>query len=218
MRLFEVAKTLNPPSISVGDEVKVGKWKNRKAEVKGFTKDDHGQPVLKTTKGDQKLYKPRVSKLEPKEVDEAAFKRQPVDHSLPFDDHESESFIEELKKRDELWRGPHEGRYLQLFLAGKKPAILIMLNEIEPFQKYIDNGQLTKHDITVFNDTPNYVLTVPGEEWRANKLRRLFSSAVADKYWESGKEALWHGKVGLLLGYTNTDIRNFMKYISEPNQ
>ena len=52
MRLFELTKTLNPPSISVGDEVKVGKWKNRKAEVKGFTKDDHGQPVLKTTKGD----------------------------------------------------------------------------------------------------------------------------------------------------------------------
>jgi hypothetical protein len=70
MRLYEITKTLNPPSISIGDEVKVGKFKNRKAEVKGFTKDDHGQPVLKTTKGDQKLYKPRVSKLEPKEVDE----------------------------------------------------------------------------------------------------------------------------------------------------
>jgi hypothetical protein len=64
-------ETLNPPSISVGDEVKVGKWKNRKAEVKGFKKDDNGQPVLKTTKGDQKLFKPRVTKLEPKkELDE----------------------------------------------------------------------------------------------------------------------------------------------------
>jgi hypothetical protein len=70
MRITEITKTLNPPSISVGDEVKVGKFKNRKAEVKGFTKDDHGQPVLKTTKGDQKLYKPRVTKLEPKEVSE----------------------------------------------------------------------------------------------------------------------------------------------------
>jgi len=59
------AETLNPPSIDVGDEVKVGKFKNSKAEVKGFKKDEHGQPVLKTTKGDQKLYKPRVSKLEP---------------------------------------------------------------------------------------------------------------------------------------------------------
>lgn len=68
MKLDEITKgktTLNPPSISVGDEVKVGKFKNRKAEVKGFKKDDNGQPVLKTTKGDQKLYKPRVTKLEP---------------------------------------------------------------------------------------------------------------------------------------------------------
>ncbi len=70
MKIVEITKgktTLKPPSISVGDEVKVGKFKNRKAIVKGFTKDDHGQPVLKTTKGDQKLYKPRVTKLEPKE-------------------------------------------------------------------------------------------------------------------------------------------------------
>jgi hypothetical protein len=41
-----------------------GKFKNRKAEVKGFTTDDHNQPVLKTTKGDQKLFKPRILKLD----------------------------------------------------------------------------------------------------------------------------------------------------------
>jgi len=72
MKLAEVTgkKTLNPPSISVGDEVKVCKYKNRKAEVKGFTKDDHGQPVLKTTKGDQKLFKPRVTTLEPVKEEE----------------------------------------------------------------------------------------------------------------------------------------------------
>jgi len=57
-------ETYQPPEIEVGDEVKVGKFKNRKAEVKGFTKDKHNQPVLKTTKGDQKLFKPRISKLE----------------------------------------------------------------------------------------------------------------------------------------------------------
>src|SRR6056297_2127473 len=55
-----------PPKIRKGDEVKVGKFKNRKAEVTGFDVDTHGQPVLKTTKGDQKLFKPRISKLEPK--------------------------------------------------------------------------------------------------------------------------------------------------------
>lgn len=64
--------TLDTPNISTGDEVKVGKFKNRKAEVTGFTKDKHGQPVLKTTKGDQQLFKPRVGKLEPSTVKEDA--------------------------------------------------------------------------------------------------------------------------------------------------
>ena len=36
------------------------------SEVKGITKDENNQPVLKTTKGDQKLFKPRISKLEDK--------------------------------------------------------------------------------------------------------------------------------------------------------
>jgi len=56
-----------PPKIKKGDEVKVGKFKNRKAEVTGFAIDKNGQPVLKTTKGEQKLFKPRISKLEPKD-------------------------------------------------------------------------------------------------------------------------------------------------------
>ena len=67
--------TLDTPDIDVGDEVKVGKFKNRKATVKGFKKDSHGQPVLKTNKGDQQLFKPRVSKLEPvPESDKKIFK------------------------------------------------------------------------------------------------------------------------------------------------
>lgn len=60
----EEQKSLTPPTIKVGDEVKVGKFKNRKAKVKGFAKDKHNQPVLKTDKGDQKLFKPRITKLE----------------------------------------------------------------------------------------------------------------------------------------------------------
>jgi hypothetical protein len=61
--LIEDKDELVLPTIEVGDEVLVGKFKNRKAIVKGFTKDDHNQPVLKTSKGDQKLFKPRLSKL-----------------------------------------------------------------------------------------------------------------------------------------------------------
>jgi len=71
MKLWELFnetenKTLELPNIDVGDEILVGKFKNRKAIVKGFKKDEHNQPVLKTNKGDQKLFKPRLSKLQDK--------------------------------------------------------------------------------------------------------------------------------------------------------
>ena len=62
--LGEDESTLNPPSIDVGDEVKTGKFKNVKATVKGFKKDDNNQPVLKTSKGDKKLFNLRLSKLQ----------------------------------------------------------------------------------------------------------------------------------------------------------
>lgn len=63
-RDFQEGKTLELPSIEVGDEVLVGKFKNRKATIKGFSTDDHNQPVLKTDKGEHKLFKPRLTKLE----------------------------------------------------------------------------------------------------------------------------------------------------------
>ena len=61
--LEDVADTLTLPKIKVGDEVKVGKFKNRKAEVTGFDKDENNHPLLKTTKGTQQVFKPRISKL-----------------------------------------------------------------------------------------------------------------------------------------------------------
>jgi hypothetical protein len=66
MKLSDLTEkeTLDPPSISIGDEIKIGKFLNKKAEVTGFTKDDRGQPVLKTSKGDQRLFKPRIVKLD----------------------------------------------------------------------------------------------------------------------------------------------------------
>lgn len=67
MKISEIMnedKSYIPPEIDVGNEVRIGKFKNRKAEVTGFSTDDHNQPVLKTTKGDQKLFKSRISKLE----------------------------------------------------------------------------------------------------------------------------------------------------------
>ncbi len=72
MRLDELhpkdKDSLELDDIEVGDEVKVGRFLNSKATVKGFKKDKHNQPILKTTKGDRKLFKPRISKLEINEM------------------------------------------------------------------------------------------------------------------------------------------------------
>lgn len=56
---------LELPKLDVGDVLLVGKFKNRRATIKGFSKDEHGQPIAHTNHGDQKIFKPRVVKMMP---------------------------------------------------------------------------------------------------------------------------------------------------------
>ncbi|CAB4852723.1 MAG: hypothetical protein F2772_11275 [Actinobacteria bacterium] len=72
MRANEIVNkgTYQPPELAVGDTILKGKFKNSPAEIKGFTKDKHDQPVLKTNKGEVQLFKPRVVKLMPEKLDE----------------------------------------------------------------------------------------------------------------------------------------------------
>lgn len=65
MRWNEIVENaLELPDIEIGDDILVGKFRNKKAKITGFKTDDHNQPILKTNKGDQKLFKPRFPKLE----------------------------------------------------------------------------------------------------------------------------------------------------------
>jgi len=47
----------------IGDIILTGKFKNRKAIVKGFGKDKKNQPTVITDKGEFSLYKFRIKKL-----------------------------------------------------------------------------------------------------------------------------------------------------------
>lgn len=49
--------------LEVGDEIRIGKFKNKKAIIKGYGKDDKNQPTVKTDKGEIPLFKFRISKL-----------------------------------------------------------------------------------------------------------------------------------------------------------
>jgi hypothetical protein len=62
-RLRVTAESYQPPILNVGDGIMKGKFKNSPAIIKGFEKDKHKQPVLKTDKGDVQLFKPRIVKL-----------------------------------------------------------------------------------------------------------------------------------------------------------
>lgn len=65
MKINEIIteEAYQPPELEVGDKILKGKFKNSPAEITGFKKDKHNQPVLKTNKGDVQLFKPRVKKL-----------------------------------------------------------------------------------------------------------------------------------------------------------
>lgn len=58
MKKFEV-------SITVGDEVEVGRFRNVTTKIKDIIIDEHGQPVVVTSKGQKKLFSCRLSKLNP---------------------------------------------------------------------------------------------------------------------------------------------------------
>lgn len=51
--------------IAVGDMVEVGRFRNVTARIKDILIDEHGQPVIITSKGAKKLLSCRLSKLLP---------------------------------------------------------------------------------------------------------------------------------------------------------
>jgi hypothetical protein len=58
-------KAYELPRLAVGDVLLVGKFKNRKATITGFSSDENNQPVAQTDKGEHKIFKARIAKLMP---------------------------------------------------------------------------------------------------------------------------------------------------------
>ena len=51
--------------VNVGDLVDVGRFRNVQTKIKGIEIDEHGQPVIITSKGAKKLLSCRLAKLHP---------------------------------------------------------------------------------------------------------------------------------------------------------
>jgi hypothetical protein len=58
-------KAYELPSLAVGDVLLVGKFKNRRATITGFSSDENNQPVAQTDKGEHKIFKSQIAKLMP---------------------------------------------------------------------------------------------------------------------------------------------------------
>ena len=52
-------------NIRVGDLIEVGRFRNVQTKIKAIEMDEHGQPVLITSKGKKKLFSCRLVKLHP---------------------------------------------------------------------------------------------------------------------------------------------------------
>ena len=51
--------------IKVGDKIVVGRFRNVQPTIKAIQIDEHGQPIVLTSKGKKKLFSCRLSKLMP---------------------------------------------------------------------------------------------------------------------------------------------------------
>jgi hypothetical protein len=49
--------------VNVGDLVDVGRFRNVQTKIKGIEIDEHGQPVIITTKGKKKLFSLTINKI-----------------------------------------------------------------------------------------------------------------------------------------------------------
>jgi len=119
--------------------------------------------------------------------------------------------------------GPHEGRELQLMLAGTKPLSMFLVPidtefEIFPegeFDLLVSEGRLAKSvslETVKHPDGPDtqvrrVLYALPGEEWRINAMllvNALYFSLTPG--WRPDLERI----IGLLLGYGREEIEEFL--------
>lgn len=62
-------------TLEKGDEILMGKYRNKKAEIKSFEKDKHNQPVVNTTKGKRNVYSFRIADDMPEESSQEKYQK-----------------------------------------------------------------------------------------------------------------------------------------------
>lgn len=122
--------------------------------------------------------------------------------------------------------GPHQGKELELMLAGQKHLAMFCEALVEgkeipelvipekAFAPYVQNGAITRisRDILSFKSPypARYVFfTTPGQEWRAHAFLSAQEECMTGKRpFDEAHEFF----VGRLLGYEESDIRHYIEH------
>lgn len=121
--------------------------------------------------------------------------------------------------------GPHEGRELELMLAGQKP--LAMFVEIVPYESgiipdeefapHVAAGRIVMREI--FKTDPRLpahardgrvrrvLYALPNEAWRIDAMLLLFDVYEQQGGWDAGLERM----TGKLLGYSDKSVEAFLR-------
>jgi len=172
LKELDFLESYQPPSFEVGDDVMLGKFKNRKAEITGFKKDKNNQPVIKTTKGDTQLFKPRVKKLMKEEV---------IDEYESGTDNSRKIFA---KLKELGYEKLGSGQDATVWSKDEASVIKILMPTDKPYNA--ENGFLTFYNFTQqHKDNPNLpkfvevggvhhsVFTLNGTNYRQIAMERL---------------------------------------------
>ena len=127
---------------------------------------------------------------------------------MPYDSEELENL--HTSTTLDRWRGPQEGKYLQLMLAGMKPASILNLpQDKERFLPYIKSGKLIKAG-TIRDD--DWIITLPGEEWRAKQLQKFMPKLKIAHSTNQPSSVIGKidAKIGMLLGIPKEAVKMFV--------
>ena len=147
-------------------------------------------------------------------------KRTCVDPETPLDDFVAE--FPELRKHmtdtKDPWRGPHEGRSYNLMMRGKKPMVLTEEThwEYDAFKPLIKSGALVvvfiKKNADHFTGD-SIAVCLSSQVWRGHKLREIYKNFDTQDL-----TMIDHAKIGILLGYSNYEIRMFLNTLKPEKQ
>ena len=133
---LEESETIELPDLESGDELMVGKFKNRKATIKGFKKDKNNQPVAKTDKGDQQIFKGRVKKLMDESFDRTTTEMPDYDDLIKSigDEYKTEYFRDQKGKEAKMVDISPD-QYLQAVDSGFEHGVMSGVED-EKVQRY----------------------------------------------------------------------------------